>query len=85
MAADMDEQMVQDRKSQRLTVIDPPKLSLGTQPARMLLVFGALVLAFAAGIASVRRLSRTSAGDSDGATMRTRWPRAASSPDTRAT
>ena len=34
---------------------------------------------------STRRLSRTSDADSEGATIRTRWPRAASSSDTRAT
>ena len=53
MGADMDQQMVQDRMGQRLIVIDPPKLPLRTQPARILLLMAAFLLALAAGIGNV--------------------------------
>jgi polysaccharide biosynthesis transport protein len=53
MAAGMNEQMELDRKGQRLAVINPPELPLGTQPSRRLIVLGGLVLSLMAGFFSV--------------------------------
>ena len=53
MAADMDQQMQQDRKGQRLSLINPPELPLHTQPRRILLIVGGFLLSFMAACASV--------------------------------
>ncbi|MDP9128213.1 MAG: hypothetical protein M3N08_08155 [Pseudomonadota bacterium] len=53
MAADMDEQMVQDRKGQRLVVISPPDLPLKTHPSRLMIVLAGLMLSLMGGIGSV--------------------------------
>ncbi len=53
MAADMDQQMQQDRKGQRLSLINPPELPLHTQPRRILLIVGGLLLSFMAACSSV--------------------------------
>ncbi len=53
MAADMREQMEEDRKGQRLTVINPPELPLGTTPPRRLILLGGALLSVMAGIGSV--------------------------------
>jgi uncharacterized protein involved in exopolysaccharide biosynthesis len=53
MAAEMEEKMIDDRVSQRLVVIDPPKMPIRTQPPRGLLLFGGLLLALACGIGGV--------------------------------
>ena len=53
MAADMDLQMIQDRKGQRLAVINPPEFPLKTHPSRLTIILGGLLLAILAGIGSV--------------------------------
>jgi len=53
MAADMDVQMVQERKGQRLYVINPPELPLKTHPSRLMLILGGFVLSLLGGIGSV--------------------------------
>jgi uncharacterized protein involved in exopolysaccharide biosynthesis len=53
MAADMDKQMVEERKGERLVVINPPELPLKTYPSRLLLLLGGFLFALAGGIGSV--------------------------------
>ena len=53
MAADMTVKMQEDRKGQRLTLIDPPQLPIGTQPLRIMLVLGGLFASFMGGIIAV--------------------------------
>ncbi len=53
MAADMSEQMEQDRKGQRLSVINPPELPLQTKPPRLLIVAAGFFLSLMAGLGSV--------------------------------
>ena len=53
MAADMDVQMVQERKGQRLVVISPPELPLKTHPSRLMMLLAGLILSLAGGFASV--------------------------------
>lgn len=53
MAADMDQQMVQDRKGQRLIVINPPDLPQKTHPSRLLLLAAGLLLSLMAGVGAV--------------------------------
>jgi len=53
MAADMDLQLVQDRKGQRLFVINPPDLPLKTHPSRLALIIAGIFVAFMGGIGSV--------------------------------
>jgi uncharacterized protein involved in exopolysaccharide biosynthesis len=53
MAADMSLQMEQDRKGQRLTLIEPPGLPLNTHPSRFLLFIAGLVLSIIGGIVGV--------------------------------
>lgn len=53
MAADMEQQMVQDRKGQRLVVISPPELPLNTHPSRFLLIIAGFVVSLMGGVASI--------------------------------
>jgi polysaccharide biosynthesis transport protein len=53
MAADMSETIEQDRNGQRMIIVNPPELPLGTQPRRLLFVVGGLLLAVTAGLVSV--------------------------------
>ncbi|HEU0118089.1 MAG TPA: hypothetical protein VFR09_05595 [Alphaproteobacteria bacterium] len=53
MAADMDEQMIQDRKGQRLAIINPPDLPLHTHPRQLLLILAGLILSVAGGVAAI--------------------------------
>jgi uncharacterized protein involved in exopolysaccharide biosynthesis len=53
MAADMEKQMVEERKGERLIVINPPALPLKTYPSRLLLLIGGFVFALAGGMGSV--------------------------------
>ncbi|MFY9288197.1 MAG: hypothetical protein WAO98_06810 [Alphaproteobacteria bacterium] len=53
MAADMDQQMIQDRKGQRLVVINPPELPLKTQPSRLLIILAGFIMAFVGGLGMV--------------------------------
>jgi len=52
-AADMTAQIQEDRKGQRLVVIDPPSLPEDTHPARLLLILAAFVFAGMAGVGVV--------------------------------
>ncbi|MDR3450291.1 MAG: hypothetical protein P4M15_11200 [Alphaproteobacteria bacterium] len=53
MAADMDLQMQQDRKGQRLSVINPPELPGGTHPARLILALGGMLFSLLGGLTAV--------------------------------
>jgi uncharacterized protein involved in exopolysaccharide biosynthesis len=53
MAADMVEQMQRDRTGERLTLINPPELPLGTQPRRLILLMAGIMLSAMAGFGSV--------------------------------
>jgi len=53
MAADMEEQMIQDRKGQRLLVISPPDLPTKTSPSRGLIILGGFLFSLMGGIATV--------------------------------
>lgn len=53
MAADMDLQMIKDRKGQHLAVIAPPDLPLNTSPRKTLLFIGGLFLSLFGGLATV--------------------------------
>lgn len=53
MAADMNEQMQKDRTGERLTLINPPELPLGTQPPRRLMIIGSVFVSLLGGLASV--------------------------------
>jgi len=53
MAADMDEQMIQDRKGQRLNVISPPDLPTKTHPSRLLIIIAGFILSVLGGIGTV--------------------------------
>jgi len=53
MAADMSEQMEQDRKGQRLVVINPPELPVRTQPRRLFILLGGFVFSLMGGLVSV--------------------------------
>jgi succinoglycan biosynthesis transport protein ExoP len=53
MSADMDVQMIADRKGERLVVISPPDLPLTTYPKRIFLFLGGFLLAFVGGLGSV--------------------------------
>jgi uncharacterized protein involved in exopolysaccharide biosynthesis len=53
MAADMDVQMVQERKGQRLVVINPPELPLKTHPSRIMLLLAGFLGSIIGGFASV--------------------------------
>ncbi|MGE3622692.1 MAG: GumC family protein [Bdellovibrionales bacterium] len=53
MAADMDVQMVQERKGQRLVVINPPDLPVKTHPSRLMIILAGFIAAMGCGIGSV--------------------------------
>ncbi len=53
MAADMDQQMQEDRKGQRLSLLEPPGLPLNTQPARKLLLLGGIGASLFGGLIAV--------------------------------
>lgn len=53
MAADMEEQMEEDKKGQRLVVINPPELPLKTHPSRLMLILAGFALSCMAGVGSV--------------------------------
>ena len=53
MAADMEVQMEQDRKGERLIVINPPELPLKTHPSRLMLLFAGFFLSIAGGLGMV--------------------------------
>jgi len=53
MAADMDVQMIQDHKGERLVVIDPPDLPLHTHPRGILLFLAGLFVSIIGGFTSV--------------------------------
>ncbi len=53
MTADMDVQMQNDRKGQRLSLIDPPELPLDTHPARILMILGGVIFSLLGGLGSV--------------------------------
>ena len=53
LAADMDMQMIQDRKGERLVVISPPDLPIHTHPQRALLLLAGLFIALIGGITAV--------------------------------
>jgi uncharacterized protein involved in exopolysaccharide biosynthesis len=53
MAADMGEQMQKDRTGERLTLIDPPELPIGTHPARILFFILGIFLSFMGSFACV--------------------------------
>jgi uncharacterized protein involved in exopolysaccharide biosynthesis len=53
MAADMDVQMIQDHKGQRLVVISPPDLPTSTHPSREMLFAAGLAFSLIGGLATV--------------------------------
>jgi succinoglycan biosynthesis transport protein ExoP len=53
MAADLNEQLELSRKGQRLVVTNPPEVSSDTQPRRLLIILGGLIISMLAGISSV--------------------------------
>jgi len=53
MAADMDKQMIEDRKGQRLAIISPPQLPLKTHPRQLLLFLAGIMLSLMGGVGSV--------------------------------
>jgi uncharacterized protein involved in exopolysaccharide biosynthesis len=53
MAADLNEQLELSRKGQRLVITNPPEVSNDTQPKRLFIIIGGLVISMLGGIASV--------------------------------
>jgi len=53
MAADMDKQMIEDHRGQRLVVISPPQLPLKTHPRQLFIVLAGFMLAIMVGFATV--------------------------------
>ena len=53
MAADMDVQMVEDRKGQRLLIVSPPTFPTKTQPSRIVIILAGFFLAVMGGLGSV--------------------------------
>jgi len=65
MAADMGEKMEQERKGQRLIVINPPELPLDTQPSRLLILLAGFMFSLmggAAGLAAAQLFSQSVIG-----------------------